>query len=173
MGYSTSPQTVRRILPDLIPLYQRRTQVWSDIDSPGTWAYKIREAFSIAKANPDMFPELADVAGKYQIVLGTKCVIARWVGVAPISTAKELVDALSETPPERQQTRTLVNPTFSQIIQAYIDQQSSQVPIYCKQVTLSNPEIEGLERWAKQIGWVIYLQGDTLSLRPSTKDVSL
>lgn len=69
MGYSTNPQTLEEIRPQLYKLERGEPDIFY-VKPPLTaakWAYQIREAFYIARRYPLRYPELANAAQKFKV----------------------------------------------------------------------------------------------------------
>lgn len=84
MSYSTNPITLRRIEATLAPLTIGKTLRWDkpageDHRWAGRWAYKIREALSIAQLYPEQFERLAAVAPLVRVVVHDARIVEAYV----------------------------------------------------------------------------------------------
>lgn len=69
MGYSTNPQTLEEIRPQLDKLEKGQPDTFTVAPpmTPAQWAYRIREAFYIARRYPLRYPNLASASQKFKV----------------------------------------------------------------------------------------------------------
>lgn len=126
MGYSTNPQTLEEIRPQLSELEKGQPATYK-VEPPMTaanWAYRIREAFYIARRYPLRYPGLAVASQKFKVkVVGSDRVavipkesfvpelvvktqdLERSAPILSLTRGEDQVQAIIETI-EKDQTRT-------------------------------------------------------------------
>lgn len=149
MGYSNNPALVRRAAETLRPLIERKSVVWSNIQHPSRFAYKIRECLSIARAHPAEFPELSQVAHRYLIRCFGGTVEARLVDEAANWANVAHTEIVTAVPAS---TRHVIdNPTsVLQVVNAWIHTRPSSLPYLLTNCSFSNAELQKLASWAEQ-----------------------
>ncbi len=105
MAYSTSPFTLMKMETQLYPLSQGKTVRWArplneKIGWASAWAYKVREAFYIARLYPDRFPALAKIADKVKVSVleggGVEARVEIAVHPAPVAVVTAVAPTIAQ-----------------------------------------------------------------------------
>lgn len=176
MGYSRSPDTLRKIEAALQPLALGEPCVWTT-DTPATWAYQVREALFIARLHPDQFPALAMASATFIIgVQDSRHVYAKRIPPSREAQVVPAVGAMQQQRREEAGSKTLAQAFgFPDIVQFWIDCQPTNEPIRILDAPLSDGELEELASWAAALPrplMVLRPKGTTsLTIAPSDPQV--
>jgi hypothetical protein len=172
MGYSTSRQTLIKMLPELEFLSTGKSCVWTtEPNESHRVAYKIREALYIARLYASEFPELARAARDFRItVTSSREVQAVRVGAHTINSVKEL---FSESVPVIDLKQLKVEEaTAASLIDSWLANPEGKH--YFPQAGLSGEELRKLYAWSQSQGLVFFVATDgsvTLQVtEPSLED---
>jgi hypothetical protein len=176
MGYSKNPKTLSRIEGKLSALAAGQSCSWYIRNGTADqWAYKVREALSIAERFPLHFPALAAVASRVRVYVGTD---ARTV-FAQVSDPMDPVERVQPVTPEREPLNsrglTLISPTsVAQVVEFYLRSQPTSEPIRVEGVDFSEEQMLLLWKFAQSRtpAWIL-LQSmpGSFTIAPSTPDI--
>ena len=170
MGYSQSPSTLEKLIPSLGELNQGKPQRWTGLMQPNLWAYKVREALYIAKLHADDYPELAQAAEKFSVVIvDSQTVETRLKQQSPTLVSVGGNSEFTEAGPSR---RVEGPQTAATIIEYWIKAQPSNSPLYFPQAGLSRTDLIQLYQWAEKQGWFLFVADDAITLQRSSRDLA-
>jgi len=95
MPYSTNPDRLVQLLPYMAHLIQRRDCFWNLEGRKVTaqvFAYRIREALTIARLHPDKFPQVAAIADDVVVEVDNHCVLAKFGKVLNAPLPQSIAD---------------------------------------------------------------------------------
>lgn len=165
-GYSTNPETLRKILPLFEGLAQGdMTAAWEV--TPGTtdyWSQKLREGLHIARLHPEEFPTLALVASRVRIV---KINEGR-IQAQPAKRFQLPTPASPGTPTsfeDAEHTTTFVGQqTPESIIATWGEMQPSNAALLFPQAALADEAMMQLFEWATPLGLLLFRSGLSLTV---------
>jgi hypothetical protein len=158
MGYSTSPRTLERILDKLAPLAEGKSTRWET--APGQaerWAYRVREALSIALLYPDRFPALAKHASHYtvEVVAGNAVQAVYAANTAEVAVVQhvEPVPRQGQTVHSKPGAPIVVAGvrTAFDIIDYWLRAQPTNDPLRFPDALLDAEELDRLAAWANTL----------------------
>lgn len=177
MGYSTSEQTLIKMLPHLKLLDKGMECVWSvDPGKPTKkFAYKIREALYIASEYfPEKYPNLARAARMFELKvdqasgkISAQTVSSNVLEVETtegISIGKRESDGRSLNYEGEQSTAT--------VIQSWIDAGEGATRLYFPNATLTNEELTKLYNWASKRDLLMFVSGEALTVQVMDEELA-
>ena len=180
MGYSTNIKTLIPMLPYLQDIMRGEEFIAWDV-RPGEakrWAYRIREAFSLASLHPDHSPLLTAQIGQYEIKevsptrvearrRTTPLVVAVPIPASPPSANKvSILHGAQRNPP-------IPGPQSASSIVGALTGQTVIQPIHYSEAALSPEELAKLERWAsaQEPKLMILVSGESVTVAPYDPEV--
>lgn len=182
MGYSRNPVTLRKIEARLEPLTRGTPCSWTITEgSADRWAYRVREALSIALRHPEKFPGLARHARRIRVEVVNDHLVQALIDDserAPEAVLNEPstvpIHGLAEAAGPGA-SRTLVSPrSAAEVIEFFIRSGASNDPIRILQADLSDDQKAELQKYAQSRtpAWVLLEPAPgALVFTPSTPDL--
>lgn len=144
MGYSKNPISLQRIEAALIPLKQGKPCAWDRPDGDADrWAYKVRQALYIAARHPREFPELAEAAKRFKIMVLNDYLVQAVVSGAPSeATLTSRESAMAQGLPVAGPPHEIAAvQTAEEIITAWRNAQPTNDKLHFPQAMLSDEEL--------------------------------
>lgn len=167
-GYSTNPETLRKILPLFEGLAEGdMTAAWEV--EPGTtdyWSQKLREGLYIARLYPEEFPLLARVASRVRIVkINEGRIQAQPAKHFSLPTSAGAGGAAPTTFEDAEHTTTFVGQqTPESIVATWTEMQPSNAALLFPQAGLGANEMMRLFEWASPLGLLLFRSGLTITV---------
>jgi hypothetical protein len=189
MPYSANPSVLNNRLDLMAPLLGGGTRAWQlsgDRTELRRTADKIREGLFIASLYPHLYPELAQAAELYSIVMVPEA--GRLEARLKRNTKVETASPRSELPVAQRSLQNHVQggeiagrpvvlvglERATQVIESWNQHQPLQDPLHFVETTLSLDELTALYRWAiRKTPPLMFLVGDqTLTLSREDPDIA-
>lgn len=166
MAYSTSTKTLERMKELLQPLKQGPCR-WTAPTDGGSirpaqhLAYKLREALHVAQLYPDQYPEFAELAHKYKIVI----ISPTEVEARPLLSVAKVSVTVGASQQAVQEASTSGPQSAESIIQLWTKLQPSEAILHFPEAKLKSAGLLRLHKWAQSMGWIFFESGGAITLK--------
>jgi hypothetical protein len=167
VAYSESPLTVLRMREYLQPLLESSTVAWNIEPLPGAarrFAYKLREGLYAAAANPEQFPDLAQLHGRVAVrVVSRGRVEVGQAARLSVSRGEASEASLVELRPEgHTEVETREGVSLVDITLRW--ELGAEAKLYFPKANLSERQLHDLWIWANASGVLFFENAGALTL---------